>query len=524
MMRVLNVFIGSEQIGSLFENNGIWSFKYDEGWSSHGYPLSPGLPLSNEALVDAATTRPVQWFFDNLLPEDAARAKLFTSMGRNQGDAWDLLEQFGAESAGALTLLPLGASLPEPGLRPLSDADLNARILAMPKEPLSRNAPKKMSLAGAQEKLPVVMGADGSLFDPIGATPSTHILKPNVLSDSYPASAVNEWFCSRVAHELNIRVPNVELRHIPSSVFIIERFDRVQRVGGTERLHALDAVQLLSVAAGAKYAKAGVEALRDVAEKCRVKATTRVNLFRWTLFNALIGNGDAHLKNLSFVATHEGYALAPHYDLVSTGAWARPEIVAQGQPTWPNVELSFPVGNARTFRELTPADLVRFGEELGVPKEISFREIARMTANILPAAEKVMKEYEARKDVPLNVKAGQDRMVRAIIYLPLKTMQQQLTVGPSVDRNAEGRDVPSTIVDPQVTGTLREIASDPKDPNSRILHMTRAGKDVQVPVPSMVVESLSPDIKPGATIRIRRGKSGVTIEAHGPKKGRKLER
>jgi serine/threonine-protein kinase HipA len=317
--------------------------------------------------VDSGSVRPVQWFFDNLLPEDAARTQLFAMLPGKRGDAWDLLERFGAESAGALTLLPPGAAQAAGGLSPLSNAELQARILAMPRQSLGANAPKKMSLAGAQEKLPVVIDASGALFDPTGARASTHILKPDVLQEQYPASAVNEWFCARLAQALRLPVPSVELRYVPASVYIIRRFDRAVVNGNIERLHTLDAAQLLSLAAGTKYTRSGVAALRDVVAHCRTKAAARIALLRWTLFNVLIGNGDAHLKNISLLAGREGYSLAPHYDLVSTGAWARPELLGPGDSPWPQVELSFPIGQAHTFGALTAQDCFMFAQELGIP-------------------------------------------------------------------------------------------------------------------------------------------------------------
>lgn len=428
MSRALEVFIASEQVGTLFENQGVWSFQYREDWVKNGYALSPGLALSNDLIEDGGSVRPVQWFFDNLLPEDAARARLFASLPENKGDAWDLLEQFGGESAGALTLLPPGAVQAEAGLRPLLDEELDARILAMSSVSLGASAPKKMSLAGAQEKLPIVIGEDGALFDPVGAQISTHILKPNSLSAFYPDSAVNEWFCARVAQELKLPVPKVTLRYVPSCVYIIERFDRLIVNGRLERVHTLDAVQLLSLDAGIKYTRSGVAALRDVVEKCRAKAAARIALFRWTLFNALIGNGDAHLKNLSLYAGRNGYSLAPHYDLVGTAAWSRPDLVRAGEASWSNIALSFPVGNARTFGELTAKDFFVFAEALGVPDITVRRELRNMGNSVLPAAEKVLAEYEQRTDVPAAIRAGQLRMIRSIIFLPIKTMQGKLDV------------------------------------------------------------------------------------------------
>jgi serine/threonine-protein kinase HipA len=44
---------------------------------------------------------------------------------------------------------------------------------------------------------------------------------------------------------------------------------------------------------------------------------TRLGLLRWALFQYLIGNADAHGKNMSFFCNPAGLALAPCYDLVS---------------------------------------------------------------------------------------------------------------------------------------------------------------------------------------------------------------
>lgn len=47
-------------------------------------------------------------------------------------------------------------------------------------------------------------------------------------------------------------------------------------------------------------------------------AAQRLQLLRWVLFQVLIGNTDAHAKNLSFLGDASGFYLAPAYDLVCT--------------------------------------------------------------------------------------------------------------------------------------------------------------------------------------------------------------
>lgn len=416
MTRELEVRIEDTPVGTLIENAGVWSLRYEPSWIENGFPLAPGLPLAGE-IVDSGTQRPVQWYFDNLLPEDAALDRLMRSLGGGALDAWRLLERFGSESAGALTLLRPGQRVPEPALRMLSDDELESRIRDLPTTPLAQTAPKKMSLAGTQEKLLVFVSEDGRLHEPIGSQASSHILKPDALAVHYPASTANEWFCARLAQALKLDVPTVELRYVPSSVYLIRRFDR--------RIHAIDAAQCLSLYAGFKYARSGAQALRDIVGLLRTKAPARLTLFRWTVFNLLIGNADAHLKNISVFAGRDGYALAPFYDLVSTAAWATPELAGTA-PRWPDIELSFPIGSARTFADIRIDDVLDFAGELDIPRRTAAAEFARLTGAVIPAADTLLAEFKARTDVPRAEAARQPRMLDSIRHLPLAEMQARL--------------------------------------------------------------------------------------------------
>lgn len=426
MTRELLVHIDQVQVGTLSENRGIWSFTYTPNWAANGFDLAPGVPCAQGTILDTGTNRPVQWFFDNLLPEDAARDLLVASAKLPSADAWSLLELYGAESAGAITLLPPGMQQQPAALRPLTDEHLQARVKALPRQALTALAPKRMSLAGAQQKLAIVLMHDGRLFEPEGARASTHILKPDSTSDFYIHSAINEWFCARVAQEVGLPVPAVFLRYVPSTVYIIERFDRKTNPDAVERLHVLDAVQLLSLAAGMKFSENGLDALTKVVGLCRAKAPTRLAIFRWVVFNLLIGNNDAHLKNLSVFAGKDGYSLAPHYDLVSTSAWATPERLGAGERAWPDVQLSFQIGNATRFSEVTLADVIAFAKAMGIPQATAHRYLDRMVEAVIPAAEKVQTEFEARTDVPADVRAGQIRMLLSIRHLPISTMVARL--------------------------------------------------------------------------------------------------
>lgn len=156
--RSLRASINQAEVGTLQEVGGLWSFQYAGNWLDNPqcFALSPRLPLTAEPLLDGASKRPVQWYFDNLLPEERQRLLLAGDAKLDASDAFGLLAWYGSESAGSVTLLPPDAmpQTAEP-LRPLPDNALETRIRQLPKAPLTHAAIKRMSLAGAQHKLAV---------------------------------------------------------------------------------------------------------------------------------------------------------------------------------------------------------------------------------------------------------------------------------------------------------------------------------------------------------------------------------
>ena len=101
-------------------------------------------------VLDSGTTRPVQQFFDNLLPEENARELLAKEVKVDHEDSFALLTASGIESAGALTLLPEHVDFPSPSAILLPFAELSRRIKNLPRAPLNIRQSSRMSLAGAQ--------------------------------------------------------------------------------------------------------------------------------------------------------------------------------------------------------------------------------------------------------------------------------------------------------------------------------------------------------------------------------------
>lgn len=422
-------------VGELTEENNLWRFRYEPRWLARdSVALGPGLPLQAAPIVDGATTRPVQWFFDNLLPEEQLRTRLATERGLDGADAFGLLEAYGAESAGALTLLKPGVELPPAGRRELTDARLGQRIRGLPRTTLEAEAPKKMSLAGAQHKLPVIVEG-AALFEPEGREASTHILKPNHPDlETYPESAANEWAVMQVAKRLQLDVPATSWRLCPAGesetgnlpIYLVERFDRLRaHEGGVHRLHAIDACQLLNIDRTYKSRAMTAEALAAIADSTRRRGVTRLRLFQWTLFNSLVGNRDAHLKNLSFLVGAGGIDLAPHYDLLCTAIF---DAGAERLHEWTKLDMSVAVGGARTYADVSRESIFAHARELGIAAATAQRITDRLLRDAPAAMDAVIAEFESAA-FPRSAgvqRAAALRVLRTIRHSVIEVMCRQL--------------------------------------------------------------------------------------------------
>ena len=446
-MRQLIVSINQRRVGTLSEGDDLWVFEYDAQWAKapDGFDLSPSLPRSQPKHADGGSSRPVQWYFDNLLPEELLREAIAKEAEVKGDDAFALLAYLGAESAGSLTLLPPSEDWPsEAGLQALTDAELSQRITDMPRQTLTKSAPKRMSLAGAQHKLLVVMMGD-QMHEPRGATPSTHILKPNHPdANTYPASAFNEYATMTLARAARLPVPDVAMRYVPQPVYIIDRFDRVV-VGSAaalvtpfmasvvtpvvQRRHIIDACQLLNKARTFKHSGASLQSLLAVIERTTNKIDTRLRLFRWLVFNILVANDDCHLKNLSFYLSHDGVALAPHYDLLATGAYYTRSF-ADERATWGKVRMAFPLPDAHYFEDVTLSSVLKAAAMLGLPEQVARRLVTEVVTRIPKAVAKLKAELAQRRtSLPLEARgalAAEARLLDVLEHIILRDMLERL--------------------------------------------------------------------------------------------------
>jgi serine/threonine-protein kinase HipA len=300
-----------------------------------------------------------------------------------------------------------------------------------------------MSLAGAQHKLLVVFRR-GELFEPLPGTPSTHILKPNHQGVEYPASVMNEFFVMRLAHAVGLDVPPVYRQYAPEPAYIVERFDRMPPAGkkldqadsdAIRRRHVIDTCQLLNKSRNFKYTGANLPALNEAIALCRAPAVARMHLFRWVVFNVLIGNGDNHLKNISFLVSEEGIGVAPAYDLLSTAVYDT-KVIADTTARWPDTPLALTIGTATRFSDIRRLHLREAGGTLGLAKATVEREIDRMLkvipvkADLLLEAIQASFEKECANSPDIETArrhfAGELRLLLAMRKLIVADMERQL--------------------------------------------------------------------------------------------------
>ena len=323
MANVLNVYFNAELAGTLRDEKGRLYFQHAPAWlrSPNLVALSIPLPPSADEYGDDV----VRPFFENLLPEGEIRSAIAHLRQVSEKNTFGLLEEIGGDCAGAISLLlPENTPSATGDYDPLPDKRLNEMLHSLEKRPLitADNDELRLSLAGAQQKLPVLL-KDGAFFLGRGNAPSSHILKPNIAG--FANTTANEMFCMTLADKAGLPVPKASLHRQAETVYLVERYDRVKVGERLTRLHQIDFCQALNLPSSKKYEKEGGPSFNDcfaiLRNYCREPAKDVQNLISWTIFNYLIGNSDAHGKNLSLLMIPAGVELAPFYDLLCTAVY-----------------------------------------------------------------------------------------------------------------------------------------------------------------------------------------------------------
>ena len=315
---------------------GETTFQYDPAWveSEEGRPLSLALPFSLDR--GAIKGRPVECYFDNLLPDgDLIRKRVQHRFHTESRDPFDLLAAIGRDCVGAVQLLPSGE---EPkgvfmiDALALSDADVERALIQTVAPTAVVAAPPddgfRISIAGAQEKT-AFLRHEGRWCRPLGATPTTHIFKlPLGLVGGMQAdmrtSVENEWLCARILRAYGLPVAHCEIGQFGSQkVLIVERFDRQLHSSGKYwlRLVQEDFCQATATPSAMKYESDRGPGLLDIARILRGSVnrdTDLACLLKAQLLFWMLAATDGHAKNFSIRILSQGrFQLTPLYAVLS---------------------------------------------------------------------------------------------------------------------------------------------------------------------------------------------------------------
>ena len=398
-LRSLSVWMNGERVGDWRLPPGtVQEFSYEESWlsSEAARPISLSFPLR-------ASREPyrvgVESFFDNLLPDSTAiRSRLRDRFSTPSAEAFDLLSAIGRDCVGAFQLLP-GDEIPtridrieavpltDEGVeRHISMALSGSRILGQRLE----TEESRIAIAGAQEKTALLFHK-GKWCRPLGATPTTHILKLPLglighLQMDMQNSVENEWLCLRLLRAFGLPTASCEIAEFGArKVLVVDRFDRtLLPAGWIARLPQEDFCQAMGFPSSKKYESDGGPGMRDILQVLDAsrraaedkRAFIKVQILFW-----MLAATDGHAKNFSLFHERGGtYRLTPFYDVLS--AWP---IIGRGanRLNWHQAKLAMAVRSKNVhskLKEIQPRhwEVVSRAGGLGTGSAL-LEELARQT-------------------------------------------------------------------------------------------------------------------------------------------------
>ncbi|MBQ6376175.1 MAG: HipA domain-containing protein [Lachnospiraceae bacterium] len=353
-------------------------FRYDDAYLSESCaaPVSVNLPLQTDAFSAEKTRN----FFEGLLPEGFTRRSVAKWMHADETDYLSILAGLGSECLGAVCILMDGAERPVPGYERISDRE----VAAIAREGATTSAQivtkAHLSLTGASGKVGLYFDDEsGTWYLPKGTAPSTHIVKQSHVRMS--GIVANEQLSLLTARELGMEVPDSFIINLGEGrdeevLFATRRFDRkcsksgdiIDGLHAPLRLHQEDFAQALGMSSVQKYEDRPDGYMRKMFSLLRTKSADPVQdqLRLWDLivFNFLIGNADAHLKNVSLLYDEslKGVRLAPFYDILSTSVYDSG-----------TRDMAVYIGEKCSLDEITPDDFRAAADEAGLGQRMAMR-------------------------------------------------------------------------------------------------------------------------------------------------------
>jgi serine/threonine-protein kinase HipA len=318
MTSILQVYLHGTAIGSLTmlpSRKVFFSFYENYANDSDRCILSQSFFRPSGGLIQesSASSGKLPAFFSNLLPEGHMRDYL-AQLGNIKPTAeFSLIELLGEDLPGAVKVVPL-------------EAGHGPSLAAAEEEGEHGIHPYHFSLAGVQLKFSAVAERHGGLTIPARGVGGDWIIK--LPAQNYMHVPENEFAMMRLASTIGIPIPEIrlvplaEIDGLPEMGLQAGRFalavKRFDRDSGGRRIHIEDFAQVYNVYPENKYSGVSFGNIANMVWILTGEHGLK-DFIRRLVFTILIGNGDMHLKNWSFVYPDGKTAkLAPAYDLVAT--------------------------------------------------------------------------------------------------------------------------------------------------------------------------------------------------------------
>ena len=229
-----------------------------------------------------------------------------------------------------------------------------------------------LSISGAQEKYPALLdGGKIRLARP--EERSTFILKPAPIDRIYLRKVIpaNEHLTMQIASQvygIETALNGLCFDSSGQTIYITKRFD-IEPDG--KKIDMEDFASLVGKSTNNggpeyKYNASYEEIALAIRKNIPAKAVILEKFLRLVVFNYLIGNGDAHLKNFSIIRRNGDVTLAPAYDLINTALHIKGDDFALKDGLSPNIE---PSDQYVATGHPCKLDFERFGQLIGISEK-----------------------------------------------------------------------------------------------------------------------------------------------------------
>jgi serine/threonine-protein kinase HipA len=330
-----------------------------------GYAPGPvTLTESFGSVRSKAPSAAASCFFGGYALEGRQRERLTERRGiSSPTDLYAMLREFGSSIAGAVTIGdPQAVRRTQPRYEPISDGEILQRLRRAASDgDLGSDDQSRSMLAGYQPKL-LLARLDGLWYLPRGRAHSTHILKPRLAGRR--DGLAREHYGHELAVELGLAHYRTELvGNGARQYLLIERYDRAVNGETVKLIHQEDAAQALGLDWVDDHAKfQNPDAPRDsrrpsayrIAEllgSLQGDARPVAGFLRRLTFTVLLGDNDAHAKNLAILHLPGRSVLADVYDAV-------PNLFQEGRIDY---HLALAIDGSFDHRRISAGHLIREG-------------------------------------------------------------------------------------------------------------------------------------------------------------------